>query len=82
MKKVTGRPQDDPMLAISRGSGRIFNVVNRPFLYHRTDEEIELYRRKPVKQKLQWLQAQMEFFYKAMPKNAKKIRDKLMKGEL
>jgi hypothetical protein len=57
-------------------------MKNRPLLYHRTDEEIALYRRKPVKLKLQWLEAQMEFFYKAMPKKAKKIRDRLMKGEL
>jgi len=29
-----------------------------------------------------WFEAQMEFFYKAMPKRAKKIRDKLKRGEL
>jgi hypothetical protein len=57
-------------------------MKNRPLLYHRTDEEIDLYRRKPVKQKLQWLEAQMEFFYKAMPRRAKQIRDRLLKGEL
>jgi hypothetical protein len=28
----------------------------------RGEKEIETYRRKPVKQKLQWLEAQMEFF--------------------
>jgi len=57
-------------------------MKNKPLLYHRTDEEIDLYRRKSVKQKLQWLEAQMEFFYKAMPKKSKKLRDRLMKGEL
>jgi hypothetical protein len=36
----------------------------------------------PVAVKLQWLEAQMEFFHKAMPERAKKIREKLRKGEL
>jgi hypothetical protein len=57
-------------------------MKNRPFLYYRTEKEIETYRRKPVKQKLQWLQAQMEFFHKAIPKKAKQIRNRLLKGEL
>ena len=51
-----------------------------PLLYYKTKEEIDAYRKKPVKQKLQWLQAQMEFFYKAMPAKAKRIRDKLNSG--
>jgi hypothetical protein len=53
-----------------------------PFLYHRTKGEIEDYRKKPIKLKLQWLEAQMEFFHKAMPPEAKKIREKLRKGEI
>jgi len=53
-----------------------------PFLYYKTKEDIETYRKKPVKQKLQWLEAQMEFFHKAMPDKAKKIRDKLREGKL
>jgi len=60
--------------------------VNRnqdwPFLYYKSKEEIEAYRKKPVKLKLQWLQAQMEFFHKAMPAKANKIREKLEKGEI
>lgn len=53
-----------------------------PLLYYRAKEEIEAYRKKPVKLKLQWLEAQMEFFYKAMPKRAKRIRERIEKGEL
>ncbi len=45
-----------------------------PLLYYRTKEEIEAYRKKPIKERLKWLEAQMEFFYKAMPEKAKKIR--------
>jgi hypothetical protein len=55
---------------------------NQPLLYYRTKEEIEAYRKKPVKLKLQWLQAQMEFFHKAMSAKAKKIREKFEKGEI
>ena len=55
---------------------------NRPLLYYKSKEEIEAYRKKPVKLKLQWLQAQMEFFHKAMPAKAKKIRGKFEKGEI
>ena len=54
----------------------------KPLLYYRTKEEIEAYRKKPAIEKLKWLEAQMEFFYKAMPKKAKEIRDKLKRGEL
>ena len=57
-------------------------MKDKPLLYYRTDEEIEAYRKKPAIDKLRWLEAQMEFFYKAMPKRAKKIRDKLKRGEL
>ena len=57
-------------------------MTDKPLIYYRTDEEIETYRKKPAIEKLRWLEAQMEFFYKAMPKRAKEIRDKLMRGEL
>ena len=54
----------------------------RPLMYHKTKEDIEIYRKKSVKLKLQWLEAQMEFFHKAMPNEAKRIRDKLKRGEI
>lgn len=53
-----------------------------PLLYYKTKEEIEAYRKKPVKDKLRWLQEQMEFFHKAMPDKAKKIRERLRRGEI
>jgi len=55
---------------------------DRPLLYYKSKEEIEAYQKKPVKLKLQWLQAQMEFFHKGMPAKAKKIREKFEKGEI
>ncbi len=54
----------------------------KPLLYYKTKEEIEAYRKKPVAEKFQWLEAQMKFFHEAMPPKAKKIREKLRKGEL
>lgn len=48
-----------------------------PLLYYKTMKQIKEYRKKPVELKLSWLQAQMEFFYYAMPEKAKKIREKL-----
>jgi len=48
-----------------------------PLLYYRTKEELEAYRKKPIKERLKWLEAQMEFFYEAMPEKAKKIRERL-----
>ncbi|MCJ7496496.1 MAG: hypothetical protein MUP68_20020 [Deltaproteobacteria bacterium] len=54
----------------------------RPLLYYKTKEDIEAYRKTPVNLKLQWLEAQMEFFHKAMPAKAKKIREKLRQGEI
>ena len=48
-----------------------------PLIYYKTDQDIETYRKTPVKQKFQWLEAQMAFFYKAMPKKAKRIWEKL-----
>lgn len=53
-----------------------------PLLYYKTREDIINYRKKPVTLKLQWLEAQMEFFHKAMPQKAKRIRERLTKGEL
>ena len=52
-----------------------------PLLYHKTKKEVEAYRKKPVKLKLQWLEAQIEFFHKAMPAKAKRIREKLREKE-
>jgi hypothetical protein len=63
----------------NRGVGEIKET---PFLYYKTKEDIEAYRKKPVELKLWWLQAQMEFFYNAMPSKAKKIREKLQKPGL
>ena len=53
-----------------------------PLIYHKTKEEIENYRGKPIELKLQWLEAQMEFFYKAMPDKAKMIREKLCERDI
>ena len=53
-----------------------------PLLYYKTKEEIEAYLKKPAEQKLRWLEAQMEFFYKAMPPRAKEIRGKFRKPGL
>ncbi len=53
-----------------------------PLLYYRTKAQIDAYRKLPVKEKLRWLEAQMEFFHKAMPEKAKKIRDRLTGGKL
>ena len=52
-------------------------MSNAPLLYYRTKERIEEYRRRPALQKLEWLEAQMEFFYYAMSDKAKKIRDRM-----
>lgn len=57
-------------------------MKTEPLLYERTKEAIEAYRKPPVIQKLRWLEGQMEFFHKATPEKAKRIRDKLKKGEL
>ncbi len=51
--------------------------AEQPLLYYKTKEQIEEYRKKPVREKLMWLEAQMEFFYKAMPEKAKRIRERL-----
>ncbi len=61
---------------------QVDSVQKRPLLYYKTKEDIEAYKKKSVKLKLQWLEAQMEFFHKAMPNEARRIRDKLNRGEL
>ena len=53
-----------------------------PLIYYRTKEQIEQWRRTPLPLRLRWLEAQMEFFYKAMPQKAKKIREKIERGEI
>ena len=53
-----------------------------PLLYYKTREEIEAYRRKSVELRLRWLESQMEFFHKAMPLKAKRIREELRKPGL
>ena len=60
----------------------IDNLKEIPLLYYRTKGEIEDYRKKPIGLKLQWLEAQMDFFHNAMPPNAKRIREKLRKPVL
>lgn len=52
-----------------------------PLLYYKNSKEIKEYRKKPVKQKLQWLEAQMEFFHKTMTDKSKKIRNGLREKE-
>jgi hypothetical protein len=61
---------------------QVDSVQKRPLLYYKTKEDIEAYKKKSVKLKLQWLEAQMEFFHKAMPNDAKRMRDKLKRGEI
>ncbi len=58
------------------------NLEEMPLIYYKTREEIEAFRKKPVELKLQWLEAQMEFFHKAMPPKAKRIREKLRRGKI
>lgn len=81
MKNKACHNQESPNLK-KGGKGRGADVQDVPLLYYKMKEEIDSYRKKPVKLKLQWLQAQMEFFHKAMPEKAKRIREKLNKGEL
>jgi len=50
--------------------------AEQPLLYYKTKEQIEEYQKKPVREKLMWLEAQMEFFHTAMPEKAKRIREK------
>ena len=53
-----------------------------PLLYYKTKEEIEAYQKTPVELKLHWLEAQMEFFHKAMPPRAKTLRERFRKPGL
>ena len=57
-------------------------MSTNPLLYYKTKEEIESYRKKPIIERLKWLEAQMEFFHKAMPEKAKRIRERLNKGKI
>ncbi len=57
-------------------------MKDKPLLYYKTKEEIEAYRRVPVRLKIQWLETQMKFFHKAMSAKAKKIRERFRKGEI
>lgn len=57
-------------------------MTDEPLLYYRTKKQIEEYRKLSVAQKCEWLQAQMEFFHKAMPDRAKRIRDRIKQGKM
>lgn len=61
---------------------RLTKADSEPLLYYKSREEVREYMRMPVEVKLQWLQAQMEFFHNAMPEKAKKIRERLRNGTL
>ncbi|MBI5237655.1 MAG: hypothetical protein HY887_04460 [Deltaproteobacteria bacterium] len=55
---------------------------NKPLLYYRTREDIEVYRKAPVRDKLKRLEEQMRFFHLARSEKAKRIRDEMKKGNL
>ena len=57
-------------------------MKNKPLLYYRTKEQIEAYRKKPVEEKLERIEAWMEFYNTVMTKKAKSIRDRFKKGEI
>jgi hypothetical protein len=90
MKKKSDRPQDKADVFYLKKLLQSYLMKDRtskkvrkaPLLYYKTKEEIEAYRKKPLALKLKWLEAQMEFFHKAMPANSKRIREKLKKVEL
>ncbi len=67
------------ILKKSKTGGR---MKTEPLLFYRVKEEIETYKKKPVREKLRWLEAQMEFFHKVMPEKAKRIRERLKEGRL
>ncbi|TVL99063.1 MAG: hypothetical protein CV087_19440 [Candidatus Brocadia sp. WS118] len=50
--------------------------TDEPLLYYKTKVQIEEYRKKPALEKLKWLEVHMEYFHKAMPEKAKRIREK------
>lgn len=47
-----------------------------PLLYYRTRKDIETYARKSTEAKFSWLQSQMEFFFKSMPEEARRARER------
>jgi hypothetical protein len=51
------------------------NSGGLPLLYYRTRDDVEAYARTSVEAKLAWLQAQMEFFFKAMPPAARRAME-------
>lgn len=48
-----------------------------PLLYYRTRKDIEAYAQKSIEAKFSWLQSQMEFFFRSMPEEAKRARERL-----
>ena len=48
----------------------------RILLYYRSREQIQTWRGVPIRDKLARLQAQAEFFHKAMPEKSRRIRDR------
>lgn len=46
-------------------------MKSNPPLFYKIKAEIDAYIRKPVRKKIMWLEAQIEFFYKAMTEKAK-----------
>ncbi len=52
------------------------------YSYSVTMADIKKFRAMPVELRLQWLEEANRFLYFAMDENAKKIREKLRKGEI
>ncbi len=48
-----------------------------PLLYYRTRKDIEAYAQKSIEAKFSWLQSQMEFFFRSMPEEAKRARERI-----
>ncbi len=48
-----------------------------PLLYYRTRKDIETYAQKSTEAKFSWLQSQMEFFFRSMPEEAKRARERI-----
>ena len=57
-------------------------MKNEPLLYYRTKEQIKAYRKKSVEEKLERIEAWMEFYNTVMSKKAKDIRDRFKRGEI
>ncbi|MEK7313374.1 MAG: hypothetical protein AAB065_02770 [Deltaproteobacteria bacterium] len=57
-------------------------MKNEPLLYYRTKEQIKAYRKKSVEERLERIEAWMEFYNTVMTKKAKSIRDRFKKGEI